>query len=184
MEDLSLHILDIAENSVAAKADRVEIRIAIDKKNDLLSLEIIDNGTGMDKDIVKKVLDPFYTSKTVRRVGLGLSLLSESAKAANGKLTIESEKGKGTRVRTEFQFSHIDRKPLGDIDQTIITLVMGNPDVDFFYEMKKRQGKLEAKERKIDELSEKVRDLQSIGPISDEIKDYIKRLVMDNTNTT
>lgn len=137
MEDLSLHILDIAENSVAAKADRIEIRIAIDKKNDLLSLEIIDNGTGMDKDTIKKALDPFYTSKTVRRVGLGLSLLSESAKAANGKLTIESEKGKGTRVRAEFQFSHIDRKPLGDIDQTIITLVMGNPDIDFFYEIKK-----------------------------------------------
>ncbi len=95
MEDLSLHILDIAENSVAAKADRIEIRIAIDKKNDLLSLEIIDNGTGMEKDTIKKALDPFYTSKTVRRVGLGLSLLSESAKAANGKLTIESEKGKG-----------------------------------------------------------------------------------------
>ena len=137
MEDLSLHILDIAENSVAAKADRIEIRLAIDKKKDLLSLEIIDNGTGMDKDTIKKALDPFYTSKTVRRVGLGLSLLSESAKAANGKLTIESEKGKGTRVRAEFLFSHIDRKPLGDIDQTIITLVMGNPDIDFFYEIKK-----------------------------------------------
>ncbi len=137
MEDLSLHILDIAENSVAAKADMIEIRIAEDKKNDLLSLEIIDNGIGMDKDTVKKALDPFYTSKTVRRFGLGLSLLSESAKAANGKLTIESEKGKGTRVRAEFQFSHIDRKPLGDIDQTILTLVMGNSNVDFFYEIKK-----------------------------------------------
>ncbi len=137
MEDLSLHILDIAENSVAAKADMIEIRIAEDKKNDLLSLEIIDNGIGMNKDTVKKALDPFYTSKTVRRFGLGLSLLSESAKAANGKLTIESEKGKGTRVRAEFQFSHIDRKPLGDIDQTILTLVMGNSNVDFFYEIKK-----------------------------------------------
>ena len=137
MEDLSLHILDIAENSVAAKADRIEIRIVEDKEKDWLSIEIIDNGTGMDKDTIKKALDPFYTSKTVRRVGLGLSLLSESAKAANGKLTIESEKGKGTRVRAEFQFSHIDRKPLGDIDQTIITLVMGNPDIDFFYEIKK-----------------------------------------------
>lgn len=137
MEDLSLHILDIAENSVAARADRIEIRIVVDKKKDCLFLEIIDNGIGMDTDSIKKALDPFYTSKTVRRVGLGLSLLSESAKAANGKLSIESEKGKGTRVRAEFQFSHIDRKPLGDIDLTIITLVMGNPDVDFFYEMKK-----------------------------------------------
>ncbi len=137
MEDLSLHILDIAENSVAAGADRIEIRLTEDKKNDLLTLEIIDNGIGMDTDTIKKALDPFYTSKTVRRVGLGLSLLSESAKAANGKLTLESEKGKGTRVKAEFQFSHIDRKPLGDIDLTIITLVMGNPDIDFLYEISK-----------------------------------------------
>lgn len=149
MEDLSLHILDIAENSVAAKADRIEIRIAIDKKNDLLSFEIIDNGTGMDKDTIKKALDPFYTSKTVRRFGLGLSLLSESAKAANGKLTIESVKGKGTRVRAKFQFSHIDRKPLGDIDQTILTLVMGNPNVDFFYEIKKNNHTLRVDTRTI-----------------------------------
>ncbi len=137
MEDLSLHILDIAENSVAAKADRIEIRIVEDKEKDWLSFEIVDNGTGMDTDTIKKALDPFYTSKTVRRIGLGLSLLSESAKAANGKLTIESEKGKGTRVRAEFQFSHIDRKPMGDVDLTIITLVMGNPDIDFFFEIKK-----------------------------------------------
>ncbi len=137
MEDISLHILDIAENSVAAGADRIEIRIVVDKEKDWLSFEIIDNGTGMGKDTIKKALDPFYTSKTVRRVGLGLSLLSESAKAANGKLTLESEKGKGTRVRAEFQFSHIDRKPLGDIDLTIITLVMGNPEIDFLYEIKK-----------------------------------------------
>ncbi len=137
MEDLSLHILDIAENSVAAKADRIEIRLVEDKENDILSLEIIDNGVGMDTDTIKRVLDPFYTSKTVRRFGLGLSLLSESAKSANGKLIIESEKGKGTRVKAEFQYSHIDRKPLGDINQTIITLVMGNPDIDFFYEIRR-----------------------------------------------
>lgn len=137
MEDLSLHILDIAENSVAAGADTIKIHLTIDTKKDVLSLEIIDDGIGMDADTLKKVLDPFYTSKTVRRFGLGLSLLSESAKAANGKLTIESEKGKGTRVCAEFQYSHIDRRPLGDIDATIITLVMGNPDIDFFYEIKK-----------------------------------------------
>jgi len=133
MEDLSLHILDIAENSVAAKADTVEIRITEDIKGDLLSVEVIDNGVGMDEDTVKKVLDPFYTTKTVRRFGLGLPLLSEAAKAANGSFYINSKKGEGTTIRANFQYSHIDRQPLGDIGQTIITLVMGSPGIDLIY---------------------------------------------------
>lgn len=139
MEDLSLHILDIVENSVAAKADKIEIRITEDKEKDLLSFEIIDNGIGMDKETKKKVLDPFYTSKTVRRFGLGLPLLSEAAKAANGQLSIESKKGEGTRVKANFQYTHIDRKPLGDMGQTIITLIIGNPEIDLIYVHKKNR---------------------------------------------
>jgi hypothetical protein len=133
MEDLSLHILDIAENSVAAQADMVEIIITEAKRENILSLEVQDNGAGMDEETLKKALDPFYTSKAVRRFGFGLSLLSEAAKAANGHLSIESEKGKGTKVRAEFQYDHIDRQPLGDMGQTFITLVIGNPEVDFVY---------------------------------------------------
>ena len=91
----------------------------------------------MDDETKKKVLDPFYTSKTVRRFGLGLSLLSEAAKAANGFLSITSKKGEGTKIRADFQYSHIDRKPLGDISQTIFTLIMGSPETDFVYIYKK-----------------------------------------------
>jgi signal transduction histidine kinase len=134
MEDLSLHILDIAENSVAAKADKIEIRISEDKEKDLLSVEVTDNGEGMDKETLEKALDPFYTSKTVRRFGFGLSILSEAAKAANGHLSVQSQKGKGTRIKADFQHSHIDRQPLGDIGQTIITLIVGNPEIDFIFE--------------------------------------------------
>lgn len=137
MEDLSLHILDIAENSVAATADKIEIRISEDKEKDLLSIEIIDNGVGMDKKTLEKALNPFYTSKTVRRFGFGLSLLSEAAKAANGHLSMQSKKGEGTRIKADFQRSHIDRQPLGDIGQTIITLIIGNPEIDFFFEHKR-----------------------------------------------
>lgn len=137
MEDLSLHILDIVENSIAAKADKIEIIITEDIKNDVLSVEIIDNGIGMDKDTVKKALDPFYTSKEVRRFGFGLPLLSEAAKAANGRLSIESKTGEGTKIRADFQHSHIDRKPMGDMSQTIVTLVVGNPEVKFIYLHKK-----------------------------------------------
>jgi signal transduction histidine kinase len=139
MEDLSLHLLDIAENSVAAQASRIEIRLVEDKKLDVLSIEVIDNGIGMDEDTRKKALDPFFTSKKVRRFGLGLSLLSESAREANGHLTIRSKKGKGTRVKAVFQHSHIDRRPLGNIAQTILTLIIGNPDIDFIYVHKKDQ---------------------------------------------
>ncbi len=137
MEDLSLHILDIVENSVAAKANRIEIRIVEDKEDDILSLEIIDNGVGMDTDTINRVLDPFYTSKTVRRFGLGLSLLSESAKRANGSFSLESKKGTGTKIWATFQLSHIDRQPLGDMGQTMVTLILGNPDIDFYYIHKK-----------------------------------------------
>lgn len=137
MEDLSLHILDIVENSIAAKADSIEITIVEDEKKDLLSVEISDNGTGMNEDLVQKVLDPFFTTKTTRRFGLGLPLLSEAAKAANGELSIQSKKGKGTKIKAKFQYSHIDRKPLGDIGQTLITLIMGNPEVDLIYRHKK-----------------------------------------------
>jgi len=149
MEDLSLHILDIAENSVAARADKIEIRISEDKKKDLLSVEIIDNGIGMDKEARKKAVDPFYTSRTVRRFGFGLSLLSEAAKAANGQLSIKSKKGEGTRIKADFQYSHIDRKPLGDISQTIITLVIGNPEIDLIYVHKKNNQKYSLDTRKI-----------------------------------
>ncbi|MCG2817340.1 MAG: ATP-binding protein [Candidatus Aminicenantes bacterium] len=137
MEDLSLHILDIVENSVAAKADKIEIRITEDKKKDLLSVEVIDNGLGMDKETLDKALDPFYTSKIVRRFGFGLSLLSEAAKAANGHFSIQSKKGEGTRIKADFQHSHIDRQPMGDIGQSILTLIIGNPEINFLFEHKR-----------------------------------------------
>lgn len=137
MEDLSLHILDIAENSVAAGADRIEIRITEDSKKDLLSVEVFDNGRGMDEETLKKALDPFFTTKTVRRFGFGLSLLSEAAKAAKGTFSIESKTGEGTRIKADFQHSHIDRQPMGDMGQTMITLILGYPEIDFLYVHKK-----------------------------------------------
>lgn len=149
MEELSLHILDIAENSVAAKADRIEIRITEDKQKDQLTVELIDNGIGMDQETVEKALDPFYTSKTVRRFGFGLPLLSEAAKAANGDFSIKSKKGEGTKIRADFQYSHIDRQPLGDIGETIITLVMGNPEIDLIYVHKKNSHTKSLDTRKI-----------------------------------
>ncbi len=176
MEDLSLHILDIAENSVAANANRIEIRISEDIKKDLLSIEVVDNGTGMDKKTVKKALDPFYTTRKVRRYGFGLPLLSEAAKAANGHLSIESKKGEGTRIKADFQYSHIDRKPLGDIGQTIITLVIGNPEIDIIYVHKKNNQKyiLDTRRIKAQLKEEPINSPDGIRKIREDLKTDIK----------
>lgn len=134
MEDLSLHILDIAENSTAAGADSVTIRVREDSNHDLLTLEIMDNGAGMDEEKIPMVTDPFFTTKSVRRVGLGLPLLRQAAEECDGTFAIDSEKGKGTTITASFRNSHIDRKPLGDIPATLMVLIAGNPSVDFILE--------------------------------------------------
>ncbi len=136
MEDLSLHILDIAENSIEAQAKRIEITIEENKEQNRVSLEIADDGKGMDQETVKKVLDPFFTTKKTRRFGLGLSLLAEAAKAANGGFSIDSKPGKGTRITATFQSTHIDTKPLGDVAGTMVTLIIGHPEIDFHYQHK------------------------------------------------
>jgi len=133
MLELSLHILDIAENSTRAGAKTVCIDITEDEKGDRLIIEIRDDGAGMDEGTLRKALDPFFTSKKVRRVGLGLPMLAEAAERAGGRFEIESAPGRGTQVRVEFRYSHIDRQPLGDIPGTFMTLIAGNPDVNFEY---------------------------------------------------
>jgi anti-sigma regulatory factor (Ser/Thr protein kinase) len=133
MLDLAAHILDIAENSVRAGAKTVEININEDSANNLLSIEINDDGCGMTQEEIKKAFDPFYTTKTVRRIGLGIPLLAEAAQRAGGKLDLKSKKGKGTRLKATFQLDHLDRQPMGNISSTIINLIAGNSFVDFVY---------------------------------------------------
>jgi K+-sensing histidine kinase KdpD len=137
MEDLSLHILDIVENSIRAHAKKIEIKIIEEKKKDLLTIEIIDDGKGMDKKTLKNVLDPFFTTKNTRRVGLGLSLLAQSAEESGGSIKIESKPGQGTNVKAVFGYSHIDRKPLGDVNKSLKVLIAANPDINFIYEYQK-----------------------------------------------
>lgn len=137
MQDLSLHILDIVENSLAAGARRVEIRIEEDLQADRMTIEILDDGCGMDEEMVKRALDPFFTTKTVRRVGLGLPLLAEACRMSNGQLCLQSCPGGGTTVKATFQRSHIDRKPLGNMGDTLVTLIVGHPEVDLLYEHRK-----------------------------------------------
>jgi len=136
MEDLSLHILDIAENSIEAQARNISIKIEENRDRDLLILEIVDDGKGMNEETLKKALDPFFTTKKRRRFGLGLSMLQEAARMANGDFTINSKPEQGTRLKATFQASHIDTKPLGDIGQTLAALITAHPEIDFYYSHK------------------------------------------------
>lgn len=137
VEDLSLHILDVVENSIEAGADTVDILLEEDTAGDRLLLIIRDNGKGMDERTMKMVTDPFFTTKTVRRVGLGIPFLRQASQECDGDFSIHSAEGKGTTVSASFRHSHIDRKPLGDIGATIIVLIAGNPNIDFTFRYKK-----------------------------------------------
>ena len=129
MRELALHLLDLAENSVAAEARTVTMAVHEDPLADRLSLAISDDGRGMDADLVARVTDPFVTSRRERRVGLGVPLLKEAAEACAGGLRVQSALGRGTTVTADFQRSHLDRMPLGDLAGTWLTLLVGHPQV-------------------------------------------------------
>lgn len=133
MRELALHILDLVENSVAAGASRVTIEVDERLADDRLVITVADDGRGMDAAMVARATDPFVTTRTTRGVGLGLSLLQAAAERCGGGLTVESLPGVGTTVRAEFQYSHIDRAPLGDVAATMVSLIVGGPDLDYRY---------------------------------------------------
>lgn len=129
MRELALHLLDIAENSVSAQARNVLIEVEEDTRSDRLRMVVEDDGKGMDAETTTRVIDPFITSRKTRKVGLGIPLLKAAAEACNGALSINSTPGKGTRVEVSLQRSHIDRMPLGNLADTLLTLVIGSPEV-------------------------------------------------------
>ncbi len=133
MKELSLNILDITQNSISACASKIIISVEKDTDKDLLTVTIEDNGKGMDEEFVKNVTDPFTTTRSTRKVGMGIPLLKMSAEQAGGEFNINSKLGVGTEVIATFRLNHIDRVPLGDIGQTISALVSCNQLVDFLY---------------------------------------------------
>ncbi|MFP4015994.1 MAG: ATP-binding protein [Halanaerobiales bacterium] len=133
MRELSLHILDIVQNSIAADATLIEIFIEEDIKRNNFEIKIIDNGKGIPPEILKKITDPFVTSRTTRPVGMGLPLFKEAAERCNGGMKIDSTPGEGTEIKVVFEHDHIDRAPLGDIKGTLISLIALNPEIDFIY---------------------------------------------------
>ena len=133
LRELSLHVLDLVENSLNAGASLVRILVAEDTPSDRLTIQVVDNGRGMDSEMLSRATDPFFTTRTTRRVGLGLPFLKQAAEMCNGTFVMDSALGVGTTVTAIFQQSHIDRMPLGDVGGTLLTLIIGNPQVDFEY---------------------------------------------------
>jgi len=133
MRELSHHLLDLIENSLAAGASTIKITVIEDTSGDILGFEVGDNGEGLNEEEIEQIYDPFVTSRRLRRVGLGIPLLQQAARACEGDLIIRSEKGKGTTVKTTFRRSHIDRMPLGDVASTLVAAVAAKPDVNLLY---------------------------------------------------
>ncbi len=152
MRELSLNVLDIAQNSIAAGATLITIRVTEESAADRLSITVEDNGRGMSPEQLQKVRDPFYTTRTTRKVGMGIPLFRMAAEMTGGSLDIRSELGQGTTVMAVFTLSHIDRMPLGDIQGTVTALIRLNPQLDFRYIQTVDGASFELDTRKLREI--------------------------------
>ncbi|MDD2583968.1 MAG: ATP-binding protein [Bacteroidales bacterium] len=133
MNDLSLHIIDIIQNSLSAGASLIKLTIKEKSSENLLFIEIEDNGKGMSQQQISKLDDPFFTSRTTRRVGMGIPLFRDSARQSGGSLVVTSELGKGTKVTATFELNNIDCPPLGEIANSFVLMVSANPNVNFLF---------------------------------------------------
>ena len=157
MKEISLNILDVAENSVKAQATLTEI--LIDETPDTLTLIIRDDGTGMDRQTVESVTDPFFTTRTTRKVGMGVPFLKLAAQQTDGSFSVESsvkEENHGTTVKAVFNKNHLDYTPLGDIVSSIVTLIQGHPDTDFYFSHKKGESEITLDTRELRQVLEGV----------------------------
>lgn len=134
MKDISLHILDIAENSIRANASKMELTQNI-LPNGEIQFQLIDNGKGISPEMLRNITDPFTTSRTTRKVGMGLALLKQNCEISGGTLQISSELGLGTDLKFSFCTSHIDCLPMGDMPGVLSILITSNPDVEFIYKL-------------------------------------------------
>ena len=133
MRELSLHILDIAENGIDAGAHLITISVREEREKNLLTITLEDDGSGIAKEVLEKVTDPFYTTRRTRRVGLGLSLFRETSRRCDGRFSVTSREGEGTLVKATFRRDHLDLPPLGDMGGCITALIAGHPEVDLHY---------------------------------------------------
>ncbi|HWS29166.1 MAG TPA: ATP-binding protein [Clostridia bacterium] len=131
MKEIALHLLDIVQNSLSAGADLITVSVTIDEGENLLSVSVADNGRGMDEETQKRVVSPFYTSRDTRKVGLGIPFFKEGAEGCGGSFYIRSKPHAGTEIGASYLIDHIDRPPLGDMTETMLTLCVCNETVNF-----------------------------------------------------
>ncbi len=175
MQELSLNVLDVAENSVRADASLVEITVEEDTAAGWLTIVIRDNGRGMTPEQVQTVIDPFYTTRTTRKVGLGVPFFRMAAQLSGGDLTIQSRVGEGTAVTATFGLTSIDRMPLGDINGTIATLVQCNPGIDWLYTRRKDGREMVMDTRQFREV------LEDMPLDSPEVLGFLRDYLAENT---
>ena len=172
-----MHIMDIIQNSVRAEASNVQLEIVESQKDDLFSIGIMDDGFGMSDEVLARAIDPFFTTRTTRKVGLGLSLLKQNAEQTGGRMDISSKEGVGTELKAVFSHSHLDRPSLGDVAGTMVLLVGANPKMDFFYKHTSDIGEYVFDTKEIKEV------LDGVSVSDPEIMKYLKEMIKENLNT-
>ncbi len=175
MRELSLNILDIAKNSVKAKASLVEILVDVNDDSDEILIEIKDNGCGMTEEFLKTVVDPFSTTRKTRKVGMGIPLFKEACETAGGRFQITSKVGVGTTTTGVFKLNHIDRMPLGNLTESVMTLVMGDLEIEFLLNVRRNGESFTFDTREIKDI---------VGDTLDapEVMLYIREFLRENIN--
>ncbi|MBR3644422.1 MAG: sensor histidine kinase [Lachnospiraceae bacterium] len=171
LPEISLNVLDIAQNSIKAGASLVEIKVSIMREEHLLTLSIEDDGCGMDAEQLERVIDPFFTSRSTRKIGLGVPFLKQAAEASGGNFRISSEVNVGTCVSATFHTDNIDCMPLGDINSTIFSLVTTNEELNFVYTYRVNEKEFTLDTREIREILGDV-SFQN-GEVSSFLREYL-----------
>ena len=174
MQELSLHILDIVRNSIRANASLIQTDIEELPGKDQYVIRISDNGTGMSYEELKKVTNPFFTSRTRRKVGLGIPLLKQNAEQTGGFVEIQSTEGKGTTIRAVFGFSHIDRPVLGDIAGTLLILCSNEKSAELVYRHKTAVGEFCFDSREIKST------LEGVSVNNAEVRSFLLEMIREN----
>lgn len=180
MKEIALHIMDIAQNSIRAGAGEISVTVEEVPSADILTLTIADNGSGMDEETCRRAADPWFTSRTTRRVGMGLPLLQMNATLAGGTMKITSAPAKGTTVTATFGYNHYDRPPLGDVSGTIALLISANPAINIIYthSFEGTEWSISTREIKEELGDEAVTDLTIVRSLKEIISENVREIAI------
>ena len=176
MPEIAMNVLDIAQNSIRAEASLIQISVDIEQSEDTLTIIIEDNGCGMTKEQVSHVTDPFFTTRTTRKIGLGVPFFKMAAESTGGRFDIRYEPGEGTKVPAVFGLSHIDRMPLGDMNGTIYTLITFNTQIDFLYTYTFNQRSFTLDTREFKNI------LEGVPLNNPEVAEYVRQFLNENSH--